>query len=373
MSERIYLDYNATAPARPGVASLVAELMAEPFNASSVHAPGQMARKHVEHARGKVAALVGAKPDQVIFNSGATEANNTVLKAYAGQRILVSAIEHPSVLMAAPEAELIPVTPEGVVDLVAFEEMVSRQPAPAFVSVMMVNNETGVIQPVKEIAGIAKARGAAVHTDAVQVAGRIPVDVKALGVDYLSLSAHKIGGPQGVGALVVGPCTEPPVLIEGGGQEKRRRAGTENAAGIAGFGLAAELALTDMEDYQVLGNLRDDLEARLKSVAPDLKVFGEGALRVAGTSSFTVPGVPSKTQLINLDLEGIAVSDGSACSSGTTKASHVLEAMGASPEEIGSALRVSMGWGTKPEEVQRFLDVWEKMYARVKNKADGGQ
>ncbi len=368
MKEQIYLDYNSTAPARPEVAEAVSALLKEPSNASSVHGFGRRARMRVEKARDQIAALAGCKNTQVIFNSGATEGNNTVLKSFTGQRVLVSAIEHPAVLDAASEAERIPVTRDGVIDLNALEVMLEQTPAPALVSVMFVNNETGVIQPVEEISKRVHAAGAQFHVDAVQAAGRTPIEMNRRGIDFLTLSAHKTGGPQGVGALIVGPCAQAPVLLHGGGQEKRARAGTENVAGIAGFGVAVELALADMDKYQKLAALRDSMEARLKDIAPEAVIFGQGAPRAANTFLIALPGIPSKTQLMHMDLEGIAVSNGSACSSGKVHASHVTRAMGYDENAANSALRVSMGWNTKDGDIEAFVAAWGKMRARMHDK-----
>jgi cysteine desulfurase len=365
----VYLDYNASAIMRPPVADLMRDIMSAPGNASSIHGFGRAARKHIELAREKVAALAGTHPNYVTFTSGATEANNAVLKHFSGERILVSAIEHPSVLESAPQAERIPVNKDGLIDLGGFERLLDGEEV-ALISIMLVNNETGVIQPIEELVRLARARHPRVffHTDAVQAAGKIQIDLAMLGVDYLSLSAHKMGGPHGAGALLCAPGSEPVPFIHGGGQEKRQRAGTENVAAIAGFGLAAEIALTEIPAYQKLSDLRDELERTLQQAAPEIVVFGQGAPRVANTSNIGLPGIAANTQLMNLDIEGIAVSSGSACSSGTVKPSHVLEAMHASPDLTSHALRVSMGWNTKPEEIKRLAEAWLKMYDRVQDK-----
>jgi cysteine desulfurase len=351
----IYLDNNATTQVKPPVVEAIAKLMLQAGNASSVHAAGRDARAVVEAARRSVAALCNADPKGVIFTSGATEANNTVLKHFAGKRVLVSGIEHPSVLEAAPEAIRIPVLPSGVIDMDAYAKLLAQ--GAALVSVMLVNNETGVVQPLAEIAKMAKAAGAKIHTDAVQAAGRIPIDIQALGVDYLTLSAHKMGGPQGMGALVTIAGAPPVKMIYGGGQERRQRAGTENVAGIAGFGVAAQLALADMPYYRRLAALRDMIEARLSGIT----VFGKDSLRVANTTCFALAGVPADTQLMALDLAGVCVSSGSACSSGSVKPSHVLEAMGIAPALAGSALRVSLGWNTTAAEIETFIETYTRL------------
>lgn len=365
----VYLDYNASGVMRPAVAKLMAALLAQPGNASSIHAFGRAARKHVERARAQVADLAGTHPNYVTFTSGATESNNAVLKHFAGRTIFISAIEHPSVFESAPDAIKIPVTPDGVIDLDALDDLLDRH-APALISVMLVNNETGVIQPFAEIARRARIKhpGVFLHCDAVQAAGKIPFALALLGADYLSLSAHKMGGPQGVGALLCGPGSEAVPYIHGGGQEKRQRAGTENVAGIAGFGLAAEIAQAGLADSEKLAALRDQLEARLQAAAPEIVIFGHNAPRVANTVNIGLPGIAANTHLMSLDIEGIACSSGSACSSGTVKPSHVLEAMGAADALSSHALRISMGWATTPDDINRLAEAWLKMYDRVKDK-----
>lgn len=371
----LYFDYNATAPLKESVRDLVYTLLSAPGNASAPHGFGREARKHVERAREQIAALIGVPAPQIIFNSGATEGNNTVLQSFKGARILIEATAHPSVLQAAPEAELIPVDNSGLIDLEAYEALLTSGKTPALVSATFVNNETGVIQPIGKLAKLAKKHGALFHCDAVQAAGREAINMPRLHIDYLTLSAHKIGGPQGAGALAVGSsggsCLDFPRLLYGGGQERRHRAGTENVAAIAGFGLAAELALKDQDEFQKLAGLRDKLETALKEIAQATVFFGQDAPRVANTSCFALPGLPSKTQLINLDLAGIAVGSGAACSSGAAHGSHVLAAMGASRAAIDSALRVSLGWGTTPDNIDRFIDVWSQIYARMNDKIKG--
>lgn len=364
MTPRIYLDYNATAPLRPEAAMAMQVTLGEPLNASAVHSFGQRGRKIVETARAQVAALVGAPPAQVIFNSGATEGNNTVLKYFAREnaRILVSAIEHPSVLEAAPQAEKIPVTKDGVIDPNALEKILTQSPAPALLSLMLVNNETGAIQPVAKAAALAKKHGALVHCDAVQAAGRIPVDIAALGVDFLTLSAHKLGGPQGVGALILGLCGITPTLLDGGGQEKMARAGTENVAGIAGFGAAAESALQNLSTYQKRCNdFQKAIEEKILAITPNAVIHAAAAPRVPNTTFFSLPGASAQTLLLAFDLEGIALSNGSACSSGTVKASHVLKAMGVADDVNAGSLRISTGWETTEADVAAFLNVYEKI------------
>ncbi|MBI4030279.1 MAG: cysteine desulfurase [Proteobacteria bacterium] len=363
----LYFDYNATALIRPAVTDLMRDIMARPGNASAAHGFGRLARACVEKAREQVAALCAVHSNQVVFNSGATEANNTVLKAFAGGRILVSAIEHASMLEFDANAERIPVMPDGTIDMAAFEKMLDDGPAPALISVMMVNNETGAMQPVEQLARFAKKKFPSVffHTDAVQAAGKMKIDMPALQIDYLSLSAHKIGGPQGVGALVVSPGARPAKLLYGSGQERRQRAGTENVAGIAGFGLAAEMAGGSIAEYANLAAWRNRLERGMKGIAPDLVIYSENAPRAANVTAFSIPGVAAQTILMGLDLEGIGVSRGTACGSGAVKPSHVIQAMAGADAPPDGALRISLGWGTREEEIDIFLSAFEKVASRA--------
>jgi len=369
MPAPIYLDYNATAPIRPEVRDAVIAAFDVAGNPSSVHGFGRRARRLVEDARAEVAALAGVTPARVVFTSGGTEANTAALRATGRTSILVSAIEHDSVLETAPDAVRVPVTADGMVDLAALERLLAECREPALVSVMRVNNETGVIQPVADVARIAHAQGALVHCDAVQAAGRIPLEVDRLGIDLLTLSAHKLGGPHGVGALLVRDGIPIAPVLRGGGQEQRRRAGTENVAGIAGFGAAARLAREAMEAPSTLAELRDDLERRLVRAAQEAGkpavLYGRAAPRVANTTCVSMPGVTSETQIMAMDLAGIAVSAGAACSSGKVKASHVLIAMGVSADEAASAIRVSLGWGTTPGDIDRFVEAWTALRRRT--------
>jgi cysteine desulfurase len=364
---RSYLDYNATAPVRPEVALAVADALGRTGNPSSVHHAGRAACALLEQARAAVAALVGAPPEAVVFTSGGTEANNQALQSVSGVK-LTSAIEHDSVLAAAPDAPRIAVDRDGIVDLQAFAAQLEIV-RPALVSVMLANNETGVVQPIRDIVACARRHGAPVHCDAVQAAGKIPIDINELGVDLMTLSAHKLGGPQGVGALVLGPGVEPVALHHGGAQERRWRPGTENLPGIVGFGRACELAAADAGWRQRVGVLRDGLEAAVAAIAPDARVLGAGAPRLANTSCLTMPGVSSQVQLIELDLAGIAVSAGSACSSGKVGPSHVLAAMGVEAAQAQTAIRVSLGWASSAADVDRFVAAWGRLFARTRARA----
>ena len=360
MEHAVYLDHNATTPIRPEAADAVSAHLGSAGNPSSVHRYGRIARRTVEEARGRIARLVGAEGADVIFTSGGTEANNLALSA--GARILVSAIEHDSVLRPADGARTIPVNADGIVDTHALDAMLAD--GADLVSVMLANNETGVVQPVADIAAITRRHGAIVHCDAVQAAGKIPVDWRALGVHMLSLSAHKLGGPGGVGALVVDRSLSIEPMLRGGGQEGRRRAGTENVAGIAGFGVAAELAVNGLELFAGLAAMRDRLERRLARRAPGTRFFGASVRRLPNTSCLAAPGLDSETQVMALDLDGVAVSAGSACSSGKVGVSHVLEAMGWAGAS-SAAIRVSLGWNSKETDIDRFLDSWGALHARA--------
>jgi cysteine desulfurase len=360
----IYLDYNATAPLRPEAAAAMNAAMALCGNPSSVHRHGRLARRHLEDAREQVAALAGTRPEQVVFTSGATEANNLALRGVALARRLASAVEHDSVLAAAL-VEAVPVDRDGVVDLDALGASLAAD-GPALLSLMLANNETGVLQPVAAAAALARRHGALVHCDAAQAAGRLPLDMAALGVDLLSLSAHKLGGPPGVGALVVGERVELAALMRGGGQERGRRSGTENLPGIAGFGAAAAAAQAGLDRVAGLAAWRDRLEAAVAARRPDAILLGAGVARLPNTSCIGLPGLPSETQLMALDLAGVSVGAGAACSSGKLRPSHVLRAMGAAEDLAGSAIRVSLGWASQPSDIDRFLAAWLAMADRVR-------
>ncbi|MFQ5785020.1 MAG: cysteine desulfurase family protein [Alphaproteobacteria bacterium] len=365
-----YLDYNAGAPVRPQVAAAVSRALHDVGNPSSVHRFGRLARRAVEDARAAVAALVAASPDCVVFTGSGSEANNLALKGCGRSRLYVSTVEHDSVLRAAPGATPLPVDRDGIVDLAALEAALGDSNAPALVSVMLANNETGVVQPAAKVAALAHAHNALFHCDAVQAAGRIALDVAAVGADLLTLSAHKLGGPQGVGALVVGEGVALDPLVHGGRQEEGRRAGTENVAGIVGFGAAAELAAAEIADSGRLAALRDEIERRLTAFAPEATVFGADVARLPNTTCVTMPDVSSETQVMALDLAGVAVSAGAACSSGKVSASHVLGAMGVADSTAGCAIRISLGWDSRAEDVDRLVEAWSALYARTRARPD---
>jgi cysteine desulfurase len=378
MSERAYFDWNATAPLRPEARDTVMAALSLTGNASSVHAEGRAARALVEKARAQVAALVGAEGRNVTFTSGATEANMLALTPHleAGgrkepcDRLFVSAIEHPSVLsggrFAAAQVAKLPVTPDGLVDLATLTKAMAEAERP-LVSVMLANNETGVIQPIRKIADVVHEAKGLLHVDAVQGAGRIDCDIEALGADLMSVSSHKLGGPQGAGALIRrGDIHVAEPLIKGGGQERGLRAGTENVAAIAGFGAAcAAAAGTRQADAARMAALRDQFEAALLEATPNAIIFGRNAERLPNTSLFAVPGLKAETAIISFDLNGMAVSSGSACSSGKVQASYVLGAMGVPPDLARGAVRVSLGWATTEADIETLLNAWTKVSASL--------
>jgi cysteine desulfurase len=379
MSGRAYLDWNATAPLREEARAAVVAALALTGNASSVHAEGRAARYAVEQAREKVANLVGAKAKDVTFTSGATEANMLALTPaleaagvrHSRDRLFVSAIEHPSVLsggrFAADAVVQLPVTGDGVIDLNALRSALARSERP-LVSVMLANNETGVIQPIADIAAIVRAANGVLHVDAVQGPGRIDCRIAELGADHVSISAHKLGGPQGAGALIRrGNIHIAEPLIRGGGQERGQRAGTENVAAIAGFGAAAAVA-AHQADAARMAALRDRLEAGIKAATPQAVIFGQNAPRLPNTTLFAVPGMKAETAIIAFDLNGIAVSSGSACSSGKVQASHVLAAMGVEPTLAQGAVRVSLGWSTTDQEIENLLSALTKVVSSLRKK-----
>jgi len=372
MPDRIYLDWNATAPLRHEAREAMAAAWDLDGNPSSVHAEGRHARRLVEEARAGVARAVGALPRNVVFTSGGTEANALALtpglrrdSGLPVERLLASAIEHASVLAGgrfpAQAIGTVGVTGSGLLDLDRLRALLQSGP-PALVSVMLANNETGAVQPVAEAAEIVHAAGGLLHVDAIQAFGKISFDINGLNADLITVSGHKIGGPKGVGAVVLAEGVrglEP--LLRGGGQELGRRAGTENVAGIAGFGAAVKAAMDSLQNDAVrFENLRNRLETGLRQT-PGAIVFSGDVPRLPNTTLFTVPGMRAETAVIGFDLEGIAVSSGSACSSGKVQPSHVLEAMGFGPEIAQGAVRLSLGWSTSQAEIDRCLEAWRKL------------
>ncbi|MES0808766.1 cysteine desulfurase family protein [Roseibium sp. SCPC15] len=377
-SAPIYLDHNAGAPLRASVREGMIEVLSDTGNASSVHSHGRRARGRLEAARESVAQLCGAKNRAVTFVSGGTEANMTALTStWRDQgapvyldKLFRSAVEHPSVVTGGRfpvgDQVVVPVDSNGIVVAEALKDLLVGA-EPGLVSVMAANNETGVMQPLQEIGAIAKEHGHFFHVDAVQAAGRLQIDLDEWQADIITLSAHKFGGPQGIGAVVARSTARVPApLMIGGGQENWSRGGTENVAAIVGFGIAAQDALEEVSDVSHLAELKSKLELGLRSVCPSTVIFGETAPRLANTCCFAVPGIPAETALIAFDLERVSVSSGSACSSGKVSVSHVLTAMGVDEPLARCALRISMGWDTSASDIDRILEVWPQIVDRLK-------
>jgi cysteine desulfurase len=377
--QRIYMDWNATAPLLPEAREAVLSALDMTGNPSSVHGEGRVIRALVESARRDVAALCGAQPSTVTFTSGATEAANMVLTPdfRMGRtplkvgKLYASAIEHPAVReggrFAREDVCEVPVTSAGIIDSVAIDALLSahdRQSGLPMVAVMLANNETGIVQPIAEVAAIVRAHGGLLVVDAVQAAGRVPLSIETLGADFLIVSSHKIGGPKGVGALIArGEVMMPSPLIRGGGQEKGHRSGTENASALTGFAAAARTAASNIEGRMaVVAALRARLEAEMQALAPDVVIHGRDGPRIANTTFFTLPGLKAETGQIAFDLEGVALSAGSACSSGKVGQSHVLTAMGYDTRQGG--LRISIGERTTQAEIERCVSVFAKVAAR---------
>jgi cysteine desulfurase len=377
VTSRHYLDFNATTPVRDSARAAMNEALALPGNPSSIHAEGRAARALVEQARRDVAALAGADPANVVFTGCGSEANNLALFGSRPARVIASAIEHPSILRPAAERTgafaLAPVTGDGVIDLAALEALLatpatSADKGPTLVSVMGANNETGVIQPVADVIRLAHAAGALCHVDAIQAAGRLKLDFKGLGCDMMSLSAHKIGGPKGVGALICRDGLALAPLIAGGGQERSRRAGTENLSGLAGFAAAARDVCAELDagdEIPRLAGLRDRIERAVRAARNDVHIIGGDAPRLANTACIALAGTTAETMVMALDLDGIAVSAGSACSSGKVEASHVLAAMEIAPDVAIAALRVSVGFSSTEADVDAFIAAWSRHVARA--------
>lgn len=350
----IYLDYNASAPLRPQAKIAILETLEWEGNPSSPHGAGRKLRAVIDEGRHRIKDVTGAK--KVIFTSGGTEANALVLSHFAKGPVLVSSLEHDAVLKNAGLSYVIPAIQAGVVDMNALEKQLASFETPGLLSIMLVNNETGVLQPIREASKMARLKGWKVHTDAVQAVGHVPLSCEDLGVDFMTLSSHKCGGPIGIGALVMREEVALTPLIRGGGQEYGLRSGTLSAALVAGFKAAFVAALD--EEITFIALLRQRIETQL----PEAKVYGNTVPRIPGTVCLGMPGVPLDLQLMAFDLKGIAVGAGSACSSGTMKPSHVLVAMGVNPEAAQCALRVSMGWNTQSSDVDAFIQGWKEIY-----------
>jgi cysteine desulfurase len=360
---RIYLDHNATTPLIAQAKAAVIDVMGLLGNASSIHTHGRTVRTYIEEARQSLADFFGTKTSQVVFTSGATESNNMVLKGFQGT-IITSAIEHDSVLEANKSAFICSVNDQGIVNLNHLEGLLQHTTTPVLVSIMAANNETGVIQPLDQIVTLCRQYGAKIHTDAVQAVGKLNLTWSDF--DFISLSAHKIGGLQGIGALIINERIPLFPLIRGGGQERYFRSGTENIAGIVSLGAA----ITDCpnRDWQAIEALRDSLQDRLIAACPNLTVFSKDAPRLANTLCFATPGLTSNTQVMHVDLSGISVSAGSACSSGKVKTSHVLQAMGTTSPCLDQSLRVSLGLTTTKAEIDAFFAAWQILYSRTKER-----
>lgn len=374
----IYADYNATAPLRPEARDAMLKAFDVGANASSVHGPGRAARKLVETARSKIAIALGARAQDIIFTSGGTEAAALALHGAVAQlegkcTLLVSAIEHEAVTRNAGTAgvaiETVYVTPDGVLDMAALSlklrDWDHDSKGTPLLALMFANNETGVLQPVEEAAKLLREVNGLTFCDAVQGLGKCPLNVNVLGVDYLSISAHKVGGPQGVGALWLRSGAPLKSILRGGGQERSLRAGTENVAGIAGFGAAVEASLRDMSALQSIAHQRDAMEQKLIEQAGAI-VFGRTVERLPQTSNFAVPNFRAETQVMAMDLAGVAISSGSACSSGKVARSVILSAMGVAPELAESAIRVSFGWNTEQADIDAVADAWLEAAQRAK-------
>jgi len=362
----IYCDYNAGAPIRAEAAVAMARAMAQVGNASSVHSFGRRARAQIEDAREKIAAGVRASAENVVFTSGASEALQLAMLSAGAASLIISAVEHDAVFEHATRAlkadRIAPVDHHGVINLEALSQLLADAPKPAFLVLQLANNETGVIQPVAKAAALCREHGAMLLVDAAQAFGRIPVDIADLDATYLVVSSHKLGGPAGVGALILAPGAPFVTTRFGGGQERGRRPGTENVGAIVGFGVAVEWALRDLDaETQRVSALRDRFETGLPR---DAIVFGSDAKRLPNTSNFALPGLAAETAVIAMDIEGVAISSGAACSSGKVRSSRVLAAVGVDPLLAKAALRVSFGHESKESDVVEALNALAKVAAR---------
>ena len=377
--QRTYLDFNATAPLRLEARQACVAALDLLGNPSSIHAEGRAARGAIETARAEVARLAGALAKNVTFTASGTEAANLALSPTVGmsggapiQRLIVSAGEHACMLKGhrfpAGRVEIAPLTLDGLIDLLALEQMIEKAGGPVMLALQGANNETGVIQPVAAAAALVHAADGIVVCDAVQLAGRVPCHMADLDADLMIVSAHKLGGPKGAGALIASPSViigSP--LVRGGGQERNLRAGTENVAAIAGFGAAARAALADRESEAArLLALREALETRVRDTAPDAIIFGESAPRLPNTLYFAIPGIEASTLVMGLDMAGVAVSSGAACSSGKVTRSAVLDAMGAPGDLAAGAIRLSLGWSSRPEDIEHFSEALAALVKRIR-------
>ncbi len=364
----IYLDHNATAPIRPEVIDEMSCVLKRGGNPSSVHSVGRHAKSVLEKSRRTIAQMVNCRPQKIIFTGGGTEANNLALNVKNLDHIIISATEHDSVGQIQQNfkgrVDILPVDNHGLVKPEKLQDALAHATKNTLVSIMLANNETGVIQDIRSLARITHEAGALFHTDAIQALGKIPVDFRALEVDMMSLSAHKLGGPQGVGALIAQEKIALEPLAYGGGQEGGRRAGTENLAGIAGFAKAVSLVPQNIQAMRACEKIRNRIEQEIGEYAPQACFYGGAVTRLPNTSTILMPGVSSETQVMAFDLEGLCVSSGSACSSGKVKPSHVVTAMGSGQDQALSTIRASLGPETTQQDADAFILAWQKLYDR---------
>lgn len=373
--DKIYLDYNATVPISTDSIKAMNEAMKKPLNPSSVHFHGRYAKSLMENARNQIAKSLGIKLGigeyDICFTGSGSEANNLLLHNFADKQIAISAIEHLSIMHPSsenPQRIFLEVDKNGLVDLAKMEEKISKMEKGALVSVIFANNETGIIQNMKEICNIAHKYNLLVHSDAIQAFGKIPLNIEELGLDFVTISSHKIGGPVGAAALIHRQNFHIHAQIIGGGQEKGKRAGTENVAAIVGFGKAAENISPRIKSLEKTQHLRDEMESEIQLHCPGSIIFGKGEKRLPNTSMIAMPETNVQTQLIYFDMNGISISSGSACSSGKVKISHVLEACGYKEDVMRTAIRVSLGPDTKATDIQKFIEVWNNLYNKNKKK-----
>jgi cysteine desulfurase len=363
----VYLDYNATAPLLPGIFDAMKESMEKPTNPSALHSFGQQAKRWMNQSRREIAGYVDAHPDHVIFTSGGTEANNFVLKGFPWEKVLLSAVVHDSVYKVLDSFDEITVDSEGLLDLHSLEEQLKDSHGQKLISVVLAHNESGVIQPLEDVVHLAKMYKAYVHVDAVQALGKVPLSFQKMGIDFLTLSAHKIGGPQGVGVLVAKDTLTLSPLMQGGRQERGHRSGTENVPGIVGF--AESLKRHSLDHMRSLKQWHHAMEEELEGFCNTLHIYGKNVERLSNTTCLSMPFVESATQVMHLDLNGIAVSMGAACSSGRTQISRSLQKMGSDHTLAKFAIRVSSGWNSTEEDFKKFTSSWKEMYNSLGGRA----
>ena len=364
----IYLDYNATAPIRPEVIEVMVEIMEEGGNPSSIHSAGRKAKSRMEQARLTISEIIKCRSQMIVFTSGGTEANNMAVLSSGCTRLITTSAEHDSIRSASSrfngEVDILPVDKDGLIDLSQLEILLTKGGDNTLVSILYANNETGVVQDINNISTAVHAAGALLHIDAIQALAKVPIDFMGMGVDMMSLSSHKIGGPQGVGALVALEKLPVKSFVMGGGQEIGRRGGTENIAGIVGFASAVSMVPTSLLKMKELEIWRDEMEENILKHCPQAMFLGKNAVRLPNISTIYMPNVTNETQVMNFDLDKICISSGSACSSGKVKASHVTLAMNYDEKIATSTIRMSMGWRSIKTDVEAFLKSWKKQYDR---------